>query len=212
MKKIIVFTLLVSFLFVNGCALVFQKGRSSDLKKIESLKEKLDEFANTKSLLEERLSQEIRDKKVSLTRAEKGLVITFVAEILFDSGKAVLREDSLPILDKVVRILKEEVPQNSIGVEGHTDNEPIKHSKWQSNWELSAHRALGVLYYLESEGVSPMRLSAIGYGEYHPVASNDTDQGKQLNRRVEIVILPKAVKKIEKGSSSGGSFDDEELK
>jgi chemotaxis protein MotB len=126
--------------------------------------------------------------------AKKGLVITFVAEVLFDSGKAKLREDSLPILDKVVRILQETVPANDIGIEGHTDDEPIKHSRWKSNWELSAQRALSVLHYLEDSGVASGRLSAIGYGEYQPVASNDTAEGKQLNRRVEIVILPKSVK------------------
>ena len=129
--------------------------------------------------------------------AEKGLVITFVAEVLFSSGKAKLREESLPILDKVVRILKEEVPDNSIGIEGHTDNDPIKYSPYKSNWELSTQRALGVLYYLESEGIVPQRLSAIGSGEYQPVASNDTPEGQQLNRRVEIIILPKTIKQAE---------------
>ena len=187
--------LLVIFVFVlNGCAVVLQKGRRSDVEKIKLLEDELEELRGTKKILEERLAQEIDDKQVKLEMAEKGLVITFVAEVLFDSGKEKLRKESFPVLDKVVRILKEEVPENNIGVEGHTDNVPIKYSRWKSNWELSAQRALSVVYYLESKGIGPERLSAIGYGEYQPIASNDTAEGRQTNRRVEIVILPKSVK------------------
>lgn len=202
--------LLVVFVFLlNGCAVVFQKGRRSDIEKIEILQGELESLKGTKSLLEQRLAKEIQDKQVRLEMAEKGLVITFVAEVLFDSGKAKLRRESLPILDKVVSILQEEVPENKIGIEGHTDNEPIKFSRWKSNWELSAQRALSVLTYLEDQGISPPRLAAIGYGEHQPVTSNDTSEGKQLNRRVEIVILPKTVKEpIEEFNE----FEMEELK
>ena len=128
---------------------------------------------------------------------ERGLVITVLAEVLFDSGKTELRQESFPILDKVAKILKEELRSHNVGIEGHTDNQPIKYSGWKSNWELSTHRALSVLHYLEEKGISPARLSAIGYGEYRPVASNDTPEGRQLNRRVEIVVLPRLVKKLE---------------
>jgi chemotaxis protein MotB len=191
------FLLVVFVLLMNGCAVVLQKGRRSDIEKIQTLEDELAELRGTKRLLEERLSKEIGDKQVKLEMAEKGLVITFVAEVLFDSGKAKLRSESFPTLDKVVRILIEEVPDNSIGIEGHTDNVAIKYSGWKSNWELSSQRALSVLYYLEENGVNPQRLSAIGYGEYHPVVSNDTVESRQTNRRVEIVILPKSVKKID---------------
>ncbi len=202
--------LLVLFVFViNGCAVVFQKGRRSDIEKIQVLKSELEGLKTTKQLLEEKLSSEIRDKQVRLEMAEKGLVITFVAEVLFDSGKAKLRKESFPILDKVISILRSEVPDNDIGIEGHTDNEPIKFSRWKTNWELSTQRALGVLYYLEKNGINPLRLSAIGYGEYRSVASNSTKEGKQLNRRVEIVVLPKSVKKVE---SADTQLEEEELK
>ncbi|MBN3040788.1 MAG: OmpA family protein [Candidatus Omnitrophica bacterium] len=197
------FLLLITFIFfINGCAVIFQKGRSSDIQKIENLKSEVDELKEAKELLEGKLSKEIKDKQVRLDMAEKGLVITFVAEILFDSGKAKLREESFPILEKVANILVEKVPENSIGVEGHTDNEPIKYSRWASNWELSTQRALSVLYYLNENGVKPQKLSAVGYGEYQPVASNDTAEGRQLNRRVEIVILPRSVRKASESSSS----------
>jgi len=155
----------------------------------------LDELGQTKQLLEQRLKQEIADKQVRLSMAEKGLVITFVADVVFDSGKAKIRPEVYPTLDKVARILAENVPENDIGIEGHTDNEPIKYSGWKSNWELSTARALSVLHYLvDDKGISPLRVSAIGYGEYRPVASNDSKEGRQLNRRVEIVILPKVSK------------------
>ena len=127
--------------------------------------------------------------------AGKGLVITFVADILFDSGKAKIKIEAMPTLDKVARVLSENLVDFKIGIEGHTDNQPIKYSGWTSNWELSTARALSVLHYLSDEkGIAGSRVSAIGYGEHHPVASNDTKEGMQLNRRVEIVVLPKVTK------------------
>lgn len=216
MRSKLVFLLIIFVFIMNGCALILQKGRRSDLEKIESLEGELHQLKNAKDALTRRLSGEIRDKQVKLRMAEKGLVITFVAEVLFNSGKAVLKKKSLPILDKVVKILKKEARHNKIGIEGHTDNEPIKRSKWKSNWELSTQRALGVLYYLEKQGINPRRLSAIGYGEYQPVVSNTTISGRKTNRRVEIVILPRASKKsaavptVKKGYSS--NVYDEELK
>ena len=196
-----VFVVVFVALALSGCTFIFQKGRRSDIEKIEELSRKLDELDEAKRILEERLGQEIRDDQVRLQRMEKGLVITFVADILFDSGKAELRSGAFPTLDKVARVLKENVPDLNVGIEGHTDNEPIKHSGWKSNWELSAHRALSVVHYLvDNKGISPTRLSALAYGEFHPVASNDAKQGRQLNRRVEIVILPR-VAKVKEGES-----------
>jgi len=216
MRCKVFFLVLICAFFLNGCAVIFQKGRRSDIKKIETLQDELATLRNTKSLLEERLSKEIANKQVRLDLAEKGLVITFVAEVLFDSGKAQLRKESYPILDKVVRILKEEVEENDIGVEGHTDNEPIRYSRWKSNWELSTQRALSVIYYLQDSGIKPTRLSARGYGEFRPVASNNTKEGRQLNRRVEIVILPQTVKKEDVFGETVGDeyfgFQEEELK
>ncbi|MDD3982406.1 MAG: OmpA family protein [Candidatus Omnitrophota bacterium] len=179
----------------SGCTFIFQKGRRSDAQKIEQLAQQVDELGQAKKLLEDRLSQEIQDKQVRLERMGKGLVITFVADVLFDSGKATIRPEASASLDKVARVLQENVPDLNVGIEGHTDNIPIKVSGWKSNWELSSARALSVLHYLiDEKGVSPERLSAIGYGEYRPVASNDSKNGRQQNRRVEIVILPKMSK------------------
>lgn len=195
-NKLLKITLLVFISIVlSGCAFIFQKGRRSDIQKIEELSKTLDELSGAKKFLEDKLSQEIKDKQVRLQMMEKGLVITFVADVLFDSGKAKLKPESYPIMDKVAAFLKEDVPDLNTGIEGHTDNEPIKYSGWKSNWELSTARALSVLHYLVDEkGISPGRLSAIGYGEYRPVASNETKDGRQLNRRVEAVILPRVTK------------------
>jgi chemotaxis protein MotB len=185
-------------LSLAGCTVIFQRGRRSDMEKIEELSRQLEELNQTRRLLEERLSQEIADKQVRLEMMKKGLVITVVGDVLFDSGKAKIRPAAYPILDKIAVVLKENVPQLNVGIEGHTDNEPIKYSGWKSNWELSTARALSVLHYLvDNKGISPDRLSAIGYGEYHPVASNLAKEGRQLNRRVEIVILPQLTKATE---------------
>jgi len=207
----VILTVLLSLTFA-GCSFVFQTGRRSDVQKIEELSGQLDELNQAKRLLEDRLKQEIQDKQVRLQMMEKGLVITFVADVLFDSGKAKIRSEAYPILDKVAVVLKENVPEFNVGIEGHTDNQPIKSSGWKSNWELSASRALMVLHYLAGEkGIVPERLSAVGYGEYRPVASNDNKEGRQMNRRVEIVILPQ-VKKVKETGKSKSLETKENLK
>jgi chemotaxis protein MotB len=104
-----------------GCTFIIQSGRRSDAQKIEDLSR---ELSRTQRLLEERLSGEIQNKQVKLEMMEKGLVITVVGDLLFDSGKAKIRPKAYPLLDKVARVLKENVPQYSVGIEGHTDNEP----------------------------------------------------------------------------------------
>lgn len=196
-----VLVILVAFT-TTGCTLIFQKGRRKDIEKISKLQNEnvqlqgeLSELERAQAELEDRLRQEIGDRQVKVEMLERGLVVTFVAEVLFDSGKNILREDSLGKLDKVARVLNTTVKDLNVGIEGHTDNVPIKYSGWKSNWELSCGRALSVVHYLiDEQGVAPGRLSATGYGEYHPVDTNDTNEGRQRNRRVEIVILPKTLK------------------
>lgn len=201
-----------------GCTFIFQTGRRSDVEKIEELSAQLEELNQAKKLLESALSKEIEDKQVKLEMMEKGLVITVVGDVLFDSGKDKIRSQSYPILDKVSVVLEENVPQLNVGIEGHTDDQPIKFSSWKSNWELSSARALSVLHYLvEEKGISPERVSAIGYGEFRAVASNSSKDGRQLNRRVEIVILPQLTKaseekKVKKPKETGLKEPVENLK
>jgi len=203
-------------LALGGCTFIFQTGRRSDVEKIKALSAELEELNNAKTLLENSLSKEIADKQVKLEMMEKGLVITVVGDVLFDSGKAKIRPQSYPILNKVATVLNENVPELKVGIEGHTDNQPIRHSGWKTNWELSTARALSVLHYLvDNKGVYPERISAIGYGEFRPVASNNTKDGRQLNRRVEIVILPQFMKpeeEKEKGEPQAKSIGSGEQK
>ncbi len=196
MRKIMVPFVLYAFMAVmvldlTGCTIIFQKGRRKDVAKISKLKSKLTELERAKVELENRLSKEIDDHEVRVEMLERGLVITFVAEILFSSGKDILREGALSRLGKVAQVLNTTVLGLDVGVEGHTDNIPIKYSRWKSNWELSAARAMSVVHYLVDEhGADPSRISATGFGEYHSIASNDTQEGRQKNRRIE--ILPAA--------------------
>ena len=213
--SVLAMTLLVS-LVISGCSITFQKGRRSDVEKIQNLLSEVDELnkklgtladektkeigelEEAKKLLEERLKQEIGDDQVRLEMADKGLAIVFLAEVLFDSGKADIRQEAMGTLDKIANVLNEEVKSRDIGVEGYTDNDPIKYSGWKSNWELSTGRAVSILHYLvDQKGIEPKRISATGYGEYRPVASNDTQAGRKKNRRVEIVVLPKNIAKIQ---------------
>jgi len=203
---------LVLFLIfsLTGCTFIFQKGRRSDIQRIDELTAQLEELSRAKGMLEQKLGQEIGDNQVKLQMMEKGLVITVVGDLLFDSGKAQIKSEAFPLLEKVSSVLKDNMSQFNIGIEGHTDNIPIKVSGYKSNWELSTTRALSVVHYLvNDQGISPERLSAIGYGEYRPVASNDTKAGRKQNRRVEIVILPN-VTKVKGGSTGSGLIEPEE--
>ena len=192
----VIAVLAISAFTLSSCTFIFQKGRKSDADKIRELKTKVSALGQAKNELDSRLSREIADKQVKVEMLERGLVITFVSEVLFDSGKAKLRSEALRAIDQVAGVLTTTVSDLNVGIEGHTDNVAIKHSGWKSNWELSSARALSVLEYLEKEGqVQSRRLSATGFGEHHPVSSNDSREGRQKNRRVEIVILPKAEKK-----------------
>lgn len=205
-SKLLVTNMVIALIFavgLSGCTVIFQKGRRTDVEKISKLKSDLSELERAKQELERRLKNEISDKEVKVEMMEKGLVITFVAEVLFDSGKAQLRKDSAPKLEKVASVLNTTVIDLNVGIEGHTDNEPIKKSGWKSNWELSTARALSVLHFLSEEQVDESRLAATGYGEYKPVATNDTKDGRQKNRRVEIVILPKTEKQKAESIETG---------
>lgn len=108
--------------------------------------------------------------------------------ILFETSSSDLKEESKAILDKLLTIIAP--MDNPILIEGHTDNRAINTSKFPSNWELSADRAVNVVrYFVESKGQDPKRFSAIGYGEFKPVAPNDSYEGMAKNRRVDILIV-----------------------
>ncbi|MFH1777194.1 MAG: OmpA family protein [Candidatus Omnitrophota bacterium] len=204
--KILIIFGIISLISLNGCSVILQKRHPSDQKRIEELERlarekdrQAQELLQAKRQLERSLRKEIENKTLSLDMAERGLIITFVAEVLFDSGKAEIKTEARKSLDEVAKVLNETVADRDISIEGHTDNVPIKHSGWKSNWELSTARAVSVLHYLvDQKNILPQRVSATGYGEQKPIASNDTKEGKAKNRRVEIVILPKQATRIQK--------------
>ena len=125
--------------------------------------------------------------RVGVREEKEGVRITIESPILYDSGKSDLRPEALPVLDELTKILMES--PNTVVVEGHTDNVPINTVPFPSNWELSTARAISVARYLFQQGnLKPERFTVAGYGEYHPIASNDTSEGRQENRRVEILL------------------------
>jgi chemotaxis protein MotB len=147
---------------------------------------------STKSMLEQRLKEELAKGDLQVEMQDKGLVVTVLNNILFDSGKTQLKTSAIQTLHKVGQVLQTEVPDHLVLIEGHTDTDPIKYSNYKSNWDLSAQRAVEVVHYFVNEmGLNPKRLVASGYGEYQPVAPNTTVAGKSANRRVEIIISPK---------------------
>lgn len=109
--------------------------------------------------------------------------------VLFDSGKADLKLGASQVLDPMAGLI-EETGDHSFRISGHTDNVPIKTTKFASNWELSALRAVTVVHYLIHKGVSPEKLAASGRADTEPVGDNATEQGRTLNRRVEFVLEP----------------------
>jgi chemotaxis protein MotB len=140
------------------------------------------------------LKSEISAGEIKITQLQGKLTVNLVDRILFDSGKAEIKPDGRKVLDKVGGILNT-VQDKNIQISGHTDNKPIVGdllSKYPSNWELSTARATAVARYLQEQAkVDPARLVAAGYGEFHPIASNDTTEGRAQNRRIEIVLVPK---------------------
>ena len=157
---------------------------------IESIKQKLDKFA---------LDNGIEAKLVSSVE-ERGLVISIQDTLLFESGSAVITPRAREILEKINNVLAS--APNYIKVEGHTDNLPINTSRFPSNWELSVLRATNVVHIM-LEKIPAERLSATGYGEYRPVVSNATEEGRARNRRVDLVILRSRYDLTEPGQSLG---------
>jgi chemotaxis protein MotB len=119
---------------------------------------------------------------------QRGLVIHIEESALFDPGKAELKPQAYEALDLVSAQLKG--LGNPIRIEGHTDNTPINTTRFPSNWELSASRAITVVrYFIEEYEIDPSKISALGYGEFRPIADNASPEGRALNRRVDIVVL-----------------------
>lgn len=148
----------------------------AEQKKMEDLKKKLQEYVDQNGL----------QNKVSINQTDENVQIILRDVALFDSGEAKLKPEAEKTLGGITPFLKG-LP-NKITIEGHTDNRPIHNDEFPSNWELSSARAMTVLHFFETQGIQPARLSTAAYGEYQPVAPNDTPENQSKNRRVNVVV------------------------
>jgi len=150
----------------------------------EGVDESVQELADS---IEASMADLVDDGLIQVRRDKRWIEVEIKSSILFDSGSAGLSAPSAPVLQKLADKFK--ALDNVIHVEGFTDNVPINNFEYLSNWELSAARAASVVHLFTRLGIHPKRLAAIGYGEFRPVASNDTEDGRARNRRVVLVIM-----------------------
>lgn len=166
---------------------------TSNIKEIAKLKA-------LKESLENHLKKNNLQDQIMVELNERGLLLRFDDNVLFDSGRAELKLQSKETLSFISDLLKQDkFSDKFIHVEGHTDSDPIKSSKrFPTNWELSTIRAVNVArFFIEETNMAPERISVSGYSKYHPVAPNDTSVNKAKNRRVDIVILNSDYQKSE---------------
>jgi chemotaxis protein MotB len=160
---------------------------------VADLEKQKEAVTHSSKSLEDEMRSQLESKDVTISKLQGKLTVNIVDRVMFDSGEAVLKPDGEVVMRKIAQILQEH-PQLAIHVVGHTDNIPIRQtaqSRFASNWELSAARALAAVHFLtERAGVDPHRVGAIGYGEFRPVADNATAEGRAKNRRIAITILP----------------------
>jgi len=146
------------------------------------------DLAQLQAELETTLAAEIKRKEIAMRREPDGLVISLREVGFFESGAAQMRSGSQAAFDRIASMLRQR--ECRLRIEGHTDNIPIHNARFSSNWELSTARATEIVRLLiVREGYSANRLSAAGYAEYHPIASNLTPEGRSINRRIDIVVL-----------------------
>ena len=207
-------TALVSTLFFSGCGSNFNpcgictnwKAKYKDaanenqklLDVLHSEQAQRDQLTQTIEELQKKMNESKQpanvvtgfgpDYNVSLNQAANTMTVTLPDSILFDSGKAELKQSAKAKISHIVSVLKEKYADKKLDAVGHTDNEPIQKSKWKDNQELSEARAAAVKQCLVNDGINADMIQSIGKGDTAPVASNDTATGRYQNRRVEIVV------------------------
>ena len=154
----------------------------------ESIEGEIGQVANT---FQQQVGKDLR-----IQQEKDRLVLTVLGKVLFESGKAQLTPLGLDVMSQIGDVLSK-LPNKDIHVEGHTDTRPIfgkLQEKYRTNWELSTARATTVVRFLiDKTGMDPKHFVAAGYADTHPVAANETEEGRSRNRRVELVLYPKAV-------------------
>jgi chemotaxis protein MotB len=159
-------------------------------RRLAEAKEALEKKSAEYESLASSLQQEISEGKIELSELKGRMTVNLKDKILFASGSARVGKEGQDALAKIADALKG-VNGKIIRVEGHTDDEPVsKSAPYPSNWELSLARAMAVVRSLQDAGVDPTVLSAAGYGQYQPIAPNDSPENRSLNRRIEIVLAP----------------------
>jgi chemotaxis protein MotB len=210
-KKIVFFSGL-TLLALMGCAtaedagtraLIRQQSETIESlnKEILRLNEELDgtvdgraDLQAAKPKAEENLAPEISRGDVRIAMDSRGMVVTVLDHALFDPDETQFTSSGEAVLEKIALVLTRDLPRNRVALEGHTDNQPIENANGITNWEYSIGRATAVLhFFLENKELFPERFRVVGYAEYRPVASNDTEEGRDKNRRVEIVIVPERI-------------------
>lgn len=136
-----------------------------------------------------RLKTMIDGGQLTVSIEQGRIVINLPNNVLFKSGSANLNPESTEAITPIAAAMSQ-FSDRRFQIEGHTDNNPINTARFPSNWELSTARALAVVHLLTNLGVTPENISAAGFGEFHPRAANENDEGRELNRRIEIIMLP----------------------
>ncbi|MEH6907097.1 OmpA family protein [Neobacillus drentensis] len=166
---------------------MIQKENALATKKIDLKEKETEKLHGLMEQIEDYIEARGLEKVITIKDEPKGIKLSLKDVILFESGKADLKGDSLVILKDLLDLIKQ--VKNPISIEGHTDNVPITNNEFKSNWELSAARALSVLYFFEDKGIPSNKLQFSGFGEQNPLYPNDTVEHRQINRRVDITIL-----------------------
>lgn len=164
-----------------------------DAKEQAELLEKA-ELAELQKKINSYIQEKGLDNRLETRLTDEGLLITILNDVFFDSGKAEVRIGDQNLAKEISDLLVTKPPRNVV-ISGHTDNVPISTAQYESNWHLSVMRAVNFMkVLLENKDLDPRRFSAKGFGEYQPVATNDTSEGRAKNRRVELLILPNEYK------------------
>ena len=153
------------------------------------------------SSLNQAMATLVKNELVNVTQTPRGVVVDINASALFEQGEAVLQRSATRTLAAVAKVL--EPGTQAIEVEGHTDDIPIFTAQYPSNWELSAARASSVVRLFVDQGVGAARLRAVGLASYHPIGSNETAEGRVLNRRVTVTILAPELSKVGENKTEG---------
>ncbi len=165
-------------------------------------------LTRTQEELSKSLQDEIAKGNITIQQIRDRLTINMVDRVLFDAGQAQVKPAGIKVLKQVADVLKT-VTDKQIRIEGHTDNVHISsklQDRFKTNWELSTARATTVVRYLiDQGGVDRQYLSAVGYADTHPIAANDSEEGRSSNRRIEIVLYPKDLKQIASQVETGTS-------